>query len=91
MSMKPNYVNRKIFTTEKEKEMIEYIDDRNRTCYGIDLFEFLEKVYFTAVRNRKEILKKIEGNKKSCWVKVLIQIFFVFFHAIFILKNSMNL
>ncbi len=36
VSMRPNYTNRQIFTTEEEKEMIENIDDRNTTCYGID-------------------------------------------------------
>ncbi len=63
--MKQNYANRQIFTTEEEKEMIEYIDDWNRTCYGIDLLEFLEKVYFTVVHNTKEIPKKCKKTERA--------------------------
>ncbi len=65
MSMKPNYANRQIFTTEEEKKMIEYIDDRNRTRHRTDLFEFLAKVYFTAVHNKKEIPKKWKETKRA--------------------------
>ncbi len=65
VSMKPNYANRQTFTSEEEREMIEYTDDRNRTCYEIDLFEFLEKVYFTAVHNKKEIPKKWKETKRA--------------------------
>lgn len=56
--MKPNYANRQIFTSEEEKEFVEYIDDRNRTCYGIDLSEFLQKVYSTIFYNDKKNTKK---------------------------------
>ncbi len=62
--MKPNYTDRQIFTTEEEKEMIEYIDDWNMTYYITDLFEFLEKVYFTTVHNKKEIPQKWKETKR---------------------------
>ncbi len=48
-----------------EKEMIEYVDNRNRTCYRINLFELLEKVYFITVHNKKEIPKKWKEQKSA--------------------------
>ncbi len=63
----------------------------DNTCYGIDLFEFSEKVYSTGIHNKKEMPKKFKETKRAGGWKFWFGLFFVFFHAILILKNSMNL